>query len=99
MAHLRHPVTQQGDVFGRQVGVVTEAHFQLVDRLRGQARQECLPEAVGGVVKALEPIDAGLHSEAGAGCLLEIRHPGERGQAVQRLVTIQIIPGFRVHGF
>ena len=75
VSHLGHPVAQERDVLGGQVGVVAETHLELVERFGRQARQEDLPHPLGHVVKTLEAIHTGLHSEPRSGRGIKVREP------------------------
>ncbi len=85
-AHFTDALPQGCGVLGAVMGVERERHFQLVDRLGGQAGKEDFVEPLEGVVKALEAPYAFFDGEAGPLRFFESGQARERGQAVEWLI-------------
>ena len=64
-AHFADAFAQSGDVLGAEVRVQAETHFQLVNRLGGDARGEDLVQPFEGIVVALEAAHTFFNGQAG----------------------------------
>ena len=89
-AHFANPLAQGRPVFGAEVGVQAESHFQFVNRFGRDARDEDLVEPFEGIVITLEPANTFLDGQTGCDRLIHGANSGESRQISIGLVGVHI---------